>query len=48
MPDIYQLSTKRYSVDGVECVDGVDFVECVECVDGVNDFERKSFSLVAP
>ena len=29
MPDIYQLSIKRYSVDGVE------FVEFVECVDGV-------------
>src|SRR5262249_45137187 len=31
-PDIYQLSTKPYSVDGVECVNGV---ECAECVDGV-------------
>jgi hypothetical protein len=45
MPDIYHLSTKLYSVDGVDFLDGVDFVdfvdfvECVdfvEFVDGVN------------
>jgi hypothetical protein len=38
MTDIYPLSKKIYSVDGVEFVDFVDGVDFVECVDGVNAY----------